>query len=72
MLDELEAIVESGTRLNIDYYLNEILETEGQEDILDYLRQMPEDDLESAIQELGEDYTEEEIRLMRIKLLSAW
>lgn len=72
LLDELEAIVESGTRLNIDYYLNEILETEGQEDILDYLRQMPEDDLESAIQELGEDYTEEEIRLMRIKLLSAW
>lgn len=72
MLDELESIVEDGTHINIDYYLNEILEEECQEEIMDFLSQMEEDDIEEVIQELGEDYTEEELRLMRIKFLSTW
>ena len=72
LLDELEAIVESGRRINIDYYLNEILEEEAQEDILDFFRSMEQDDIEEAIQELGDEYAEEEIRLMRIKFLASW
>ncbi|MDE5924222.1 MAG: RecQ family ATP-dependent DNA helicase, partial [Muribaculaceae bacterium] len=72
LLTEIETIVEEGTRINIDYYIDEILEEDCQEDILDYFRSCEEDDLEEAIQELGEEYTEEEIRLMRIKFLSAW
>lgn len=72
MLDNLESIVEDGTRINIDYYLDDILEEECQDEILDYFRNCEEDNLEEAIQELGEDYTEEEIRLMRIKFLCSW
>lgn len=72
MLTELETIAEEGTRINIDYYLDEILEEDCQEEILEYFRSCEEDDLEGAIQELGEEYTEEEIRLMRVKFLSAW
>lgn len=70
MLDELEAIVDAGTKINIDYFLNEILEEDRQEDLLDYFRSSEEDDLEGAIQELGDEYSDEEIRLVRIKFLS--
>lgn len=70
LLDELEGIVESGTKINIRYYLNEIMDEEQQEEIMDFFRQSEEDNLEEAIQELGEDYTEEEIRLVRVKFLS--
>lgn len=72
LIAELENLVLEGTRLNIDYYLDEILEEECQQEILDYLRSLEEDDLEAAIQELGSEYTEEEIRLMRLKFLSSW
>lgn len=72
LITELETIVEEGTRINIDYYLDELLEEDCQDEILDYFRSCEEDDLEAAIQELGEEYTEEEIRLMRVKFLSAW
>lgn len=72
LLTELEAIVDEGTRINIDYYINELLEEECQEEIMDYFRQNEEDDIEAAIQEFGDEYTEEEIRLMRIKFLNTW
>lgn len=72
MLSELETIVEEGTRINIDYYLDEILDEDCQDEIIDYFRSCEEDDVEGAIQELGDEYTEEEIRLMRIKFLSTW
>ncbi len=72
MITELEAIAEEGTKINIDYYLDEILEEECQDEILDFFRSSEEDDLEGAIQEFGDEYTEEEIRLMRIKFLSSW
>ena len=66
LLDELESIVETGTKINIGYFLDE----DQQEEIMDFFRQSEEDDIEEAIQELGEDYTEEEIRLVRVKFLS--
>lgn len=70
LLTELERIVEIGTKINIDYFIDDILDEEQQEDIIDFFRQSEEDNIEEAIQELGEDYTEEEIRLVRIKFLS--
>ena len=70
MLDEIEAIVYSGTKINIDYFLNEIMDEDHQEDIFEYFRESESDDLEAAIQELGADYTEEEIRLVRVKFMS--
>lgn len=70
LLDEVEAIVYSGTKINISYFLNEIMEEDRQEDIFEYFKESESDDLEAAIEELGSDYTEEEIRLVRIKFLS--
>ena len=58
LLDEIEAIVYSGTKINIDYFLNEIMDEDHQEDIFEYFRESESDDLEAAIQELGADYTE--------------
>ena len=70
LLDEIEAIVYSGTRINIDYFLNEVMDEDHIQDIYDYFKDSETDDLEEAIEELGGDYTEEEIRLVRIKFLS--
>lgn len=70
LLDELEAIVSAGIKINIDYFLDEVLEEGVEDDIMDYFKETEEDNLEEAIQDLGEDYTEEEIRLVRIKFLS--
>ncbi len=70
LLTELEAIVEAGIKINIDYFLHDVLEEGVEEDIIDYFQETEEDNLEEAIQDLGEDYTEEEIRLVRIKFLS--
>lgn len=70
LITELETIVEAGTKINIDYYLNEIIDTDRQMDVIDYFREEEEDDLGAAIDELGDDLTEEEIRLMRVKFIS--
>lgn len=70
LLDEIEAIVYSGTKINIDYFINEVIDDDHQEDIFDYFKEADSDSLEDAIQELGSEYSEEEIRLMRIKFLS--
>jgi len=70
LLDEVEAIVYSGTKLNIDYFLEEVMDDDHVDDIYDYFAESETDDLEAAIQELGEDYTEDEIRLVRIKFIS--
>lgn len=69
-LRELESIVEAGTKIDISYFVDEILDEDQQEDIMDYLEECEEDDLEEAIQELGCDYDEESIRLMRVKFIS--
>ncbi|MFA6872593.1 MAG: helix-turn-helix domain-containing protein, partial [Bacteroidaceae bacterium] len=70
LLDEVEAIVYSGTKLNIDYFLREIMDEDHMEDIYEYFHESTTDGLEFAIEELGEDYSEEEIRLVRIKFIS--
>ena len=70
LLDEIEAIVYSGTKINISYFINEVIDEDHQEDIFEYFKEAESDSLEDAIQELGSDYTEDEIRLMRIKFLS--
>ena len=70
MLDEVEAIVYSGTKLNIDYFLEEVMDEAHVDDIYDYFLDSDTDDLETAIEELGEDYSEDEIRLVRIKFIS--
>ncbi len=71
VISEVEAIVNSGTKLNIDYYVNDVIDEERQEEVFDYFREAENDSVELAIQELGEeDYSEEDIRLMRIKFLS--
>ena len=70
LLDEIEAIVYSGTKLNIDYFLDEIMDDEHIDDIFDYFKESESDSLEDAIEEFGMEYSEEEIRLIRIKFLS--
>jgi len=70
LLSELEAIVYSGTKINVSYYLDEVLDDDIQQDIFEYFKESESDDIETAQKELGYDYTEEEIRLVRIKFLS--
>ncbi|MBN1950968.1 MAG: DNA helicase RecQ [Bacteroidales bacterium] len=72
LLDEIEAIVNSGTKINIDYYINQVMEEDHQQEIFDYFREEAEDEsVEAALEELGEDdYSEEDIRLIRIKFMS--
>jgi ATP-dependent DNA helicase RecQ len=70
LLDEIETIVYSGTRINVDYFINEVMDEDHVDDIYQYFKESVTDSLEEAIKELGCDYTEEEIRLIRIKFLS--
>lgn len=70
LLDEIEAIVYSGTKININYFINEVIDEDHQDDIFEYFKEAESDSLQAAIDELGNDYSEEEIRLMRIKFLS--
>ena len=70
LLDEIEAIVYSGTKLNIDYFIEEVMDEDMVDDIYEYFRESDTDDLEVAMEELGEDYTEENIRLVRVKFIS--
>ena len=70
LLDEIEAIVYSGTKLNIDYFLDEIMDEDHMQDIYDYFKESTTDKIEDAMDELGDEYTEEEIRLVRIKFIS--
>ncbi len=71
LISEIEAIVNSGTRINLDYYINMVIDEDRQHDIYSYFREEAESDsLEDAIRELGSEFEEEEIRLMRIKFLS--
>ena len=70
LLTEVEAIVYSGTRLNIDYFLEEVMDDDHVDDIYDYFRESETDDLDAAQDDLGPEYSEDEIRLVRIKFLS--
>jgi ATP-dependent DNA helicase RecQ len=71
LIDEIETIVTSGTKLNLDYYLNDIIEDDLQEDVMDYFREMESGDLNEAFTELKEEgLSYEEVRLMHIKFMS--
>lgn len=70
LLDEIESIVYSGTKINIDYYLEENMDEDHMWDIFDYFKESDTDKISIAEKELGPDYTEEEIRLVRIKFIS--
>lgn len=71
LLGEIETIVASGTKVNINYYIEENVDEEKQDEILEYFKESQSDSIKDALSELGEnDYTEEEIRIMRIKFLS--
>lgn len=73
LLTEMETIVASGTKLNIKYYTEENIDEEKQDEIIDYFKESETDSIADALKELGEnDYTEEEIRLMRIQFLSEY
>ena len=70
LLEEIEVIVNSGTKLDIDYYLQQAIDDDKLENIFDYFRhEAQSESLSEAVQELGPDYTEEEVRLVRIKFL---
>ena len=70
LLDEIEAIVNAGTRINISYFIDEIIDPEDQKDIFDFFRTQETDNLDEAYAELCPDYSEEEVRLVRVKFLS--
>jgi ATP-dependent DNA helicase RecQ len=71
LLSEIESIVGSGTKIDLDYYIDEVVDPYHQEEIFEYFRKAESDSINEALRELGEDeFTEEEIRLMRIKFMS--
>jgi ATP-dependent DNA helicase RecQ len=70
VIDEIEAIVSSGTRVNINYYIDDILDADNQDEIYEYFTEAETDDLDQAVADFDGDYTEEELRLMRIKFMS--
>lgn len=70
LLDKLDEIVYSGTKINIDYFLEDVYDEDQIDDIYQYFMESDTDSLDKAYDELDEDYTEEEIRLVRIKFMS--
>jgi len=70
VLAEIEAIVSSGTKVNIDYYIDEILDEDSQQEIIEYFMDADSDSIDEAFNEFDGDFSEEELRLMRIKFMS--
>ena len=70
LLDEIDSIVYSGTKINIDYFVEAVIDEDKITEIYDYFNEAETDDIERAKDELGDDFTKEEIRLVRIKYLS--
>ncbi|MDG1518841.1 MAG: DNA helicase RecQ [Flavobacteriales bacterium] len=70
ILDEIEAIVFSGTKINLNYVIDEMLDDEQQEEVLEYFKESNSDSIAEALDDFDDDYTNEELRLMRIKFLS--
>ncbi|HSV77386.1 MAG TPA: DNA helicase RecQ [Bacteroidales bacterium] len=71
LLSEIESIVSSGTKIDIRYYINEVVEPDKQDEIFNYFKTAETDSFKTALEELGEDdYTEEEVRLMRVRFMS--
>ncbi|MFT7343459.1 MAG: ATP-dependent DNA helicase RecQ [Lentimonas sp.] len=72
VIDEIEAIVSSGTRVNINYYIDDILDSDNQEEIFEYFIEADTDALQDAYKEFDGDYSEEELRLVRIKFMNEY
>ncbi len=70
LLDDIESIVNSGNKINISYFIDDMLDPDDQQDIFDHFRQCQTGSLDEAYRELCPDFTEEEVRLVRIKFLS--
>lgn len=70
LITEIENICYGGTKLNLDYYIDQLLDDDRQDDITDYFMSAETDSMEEAMDELGEYYSEDEVRLMRIKFMS--
>lgn len=70
LLTEIEAIISSGTRLNIDYFLEDVMDHDDVLELYDYFKEVQDDNLEAAYKEMGSVYEEREIRLVRIKFIS--
>lgn len=70
LMSEIEGILNSGTKINISYYIDELLDEEQQDDLFDYFQESEDGNLDKAYAELGDEYGEDEIRLMKIKFLS--
>ncbi|MGN1265003.1 MAG: ATP-dependent DNA helicase RecQ, partial [Muribaculaceae bacterium] len=70
LVDEIESIVYSGTRINLDYYLNEIIDEDDINELADYFRECETDDLKAAFKEWGDVFSEDEIRLVHLKFVS--
>lgn len=72
LISEIENICDAGTKLNLDYYIDQLLDDDRQDDIYDYFLTAETDSIEEALKELAEDYSEDEVRLMRIKFMSEY
>ena len=70
LLLEIETVVSSGTRVNINYYLNDVLDEDSQDEVFDYFNEAETDDIIDAYKEFDGLYSEEELRLMRIRFMS--
>lgn len=70
LLSEMESIVYQGTKLDISYYINEVLDEEQQEEVCDFLMEAEDDSMTTLLEEFGDDYEEEELRLIRIKFIN--
>ena len=70
LLEEMEHIVHAGTILNIDYYIDEVLDEDAVDDLYEYFMEADSDDFETAKEELQEYYSDEEIKLVHIKFIS--
>ena len=70
LIDELEAIVYSGTQVDLIYYIDEIIDEEGREDINDYFRSTEVDDIDAAVNEFGGEFTHEEMKVFQIQFMS--
>jgi ATP-dependent DNA helicase RecQ len=70
LLTELETIVQSGTKLDIIYHLNDVLEADAQQEIMDYFREADTDDIDAASQEFDGDFSDEELRMVRLRFMS--
>ena len=70
LLDVIEAMVHAGMKINIDYFISEIMDEDSENEIFEYFKESESGDVDTAVEELGNDFTEDEIRLVRIKFLS--